>query len=62
MLLTHFCSKIGRLKAKVAGQMNAFFKTGIAVAVPPVVSIQTHQDRHSTTSCQAKLHEDTNFP
>jgi EPS-associated MarR family transcriptional regulator len=38
-----------------------FFRTGIAVAIPSVVSIQNHQDRHSMTSRRAKLHEDTNF-
>jgi EPS-associated MarR family transcriptional regulator len=38
-----------------------FFRTGIAVAIPSVVSIQSHQDSHSMTSRRAKLHEDTNF-
>ena len=37
------------------------FRTGIAVAIPAVVSIQNHQNRHSMTSRRAKLHEDTNF-
>ena len=37
------------------------FRTGIAVAIPSVVSIQSHQDSHSMTSRRAKLHEDTNF-
>jgi EPS-associated MarR family transcriptional regulator len=37
------------------------FRTGIAVAIPSVVSIQNHQDRHSMTSRRAKLHQDTNF-
>jgi EPS-associated MarR family transcriptional regulator len=39
----------------------SLFRTGIAVAIPSVVSIQSHQDRHSMTSRRAKLHEDTNF-
>jgi EPS-associated MarR family transcriptional regulator len=38
-----------------------FIGIGIAVAIPSVVSIQSHQDRHSMTSRRAKLHEDTNF-
>jgi EPS-associated MarR family transcriptional regulator len=38
-----------------------FFRTCIAVAIPSVVSIQSHQDSHSMTSRGAKLHEDTNF-
>jgi len=38
-----------------------FFRTGIAVAIPPVVSIQNQQGRHSMTSRRAKLHQDTNF-
>jgi EPS-associated MarR family transcriptional regulator len=41
--------------------MNAVFRTGIAVAIPSVESIQNHQDRHSMTSRRAKLHQDTNF-
>ena len=41
--------------------MNAVFRTGIAVAIPSVVSIQNHQNRYSMTSRRAKLHEDTNF-
>ena len=38
-----------------------FFRTGIAVAIPSVVALQNHQNRHSMTSRRAKLHEDTNF-
>ena len=38
-----------------------FFRTGIAVAIPSVVSIQNYQNSHSMTSRRAKLHEDTNF-
>ena len=38
-----------------------FFRTGIAVAIPSVVSIQNHQNRHSMSSRRANLHEDTNF-
>ena len=38
-----------------------FFRIGIAVAIPSVVALQNHQNRHSMTSRRAKLHEDNNF-
>jgi hypothetical protein len=38
-----------------------FFRTGMALTIPSVVSIQSHQDSHSMTSSRARLHEDSNF-
>jgi hypothetical protein len=39
---------------KLLGKRMPFFRTGIAVAAPSVVSIQSHQDSHSMTSRRAK--------
>lgn len=41
--------------------MNAVFRTGITVSMPSVVALQNHQNRHSMTSTQTKLHEYINF-
>jgi len=38
-----------------------FFRTRIAITIPSVVSIQSHEDSHSMTSRRARLHEDSNF-